>query len=187
MGEVAPFKLRHHKTATTGPDELWSTLDYEGPFGPLHLVKDDDRCLVLTGASIGRASLCIPSPEGPPPASREDDYGPGAAAGVTSLGPILQGHLRQGIYCQIGDAQVRLHQPRRGLLRSARTLMVDRGDRTAVVRNRGLATLSLETADGARLMQRGRPTTGKVWAAADAIDVAVFLLVDASLGSAVAL
>lgn len=186
MAEHATFKLRHRKLPSTGPHELWGVMDYEGPFGPMQLVKRADGCLALTGPAVGEASLCVPSPEDPPAATREDDSGPGVAASVSRLGPIIQGHLRLGIDLQVGDQRVRLHQPKRGLLRSARTLKVDRRDRTAVFRNRSVATLSMETADGATLVRRGRATVGRVWPTADALDVAVFLLVDGSgLGVAV--
>jgi len=186
MAEAADFRLRHGKAPTTGRDELWATIDYEGPFGPLRVETGDGGCLELTGPAVGKATLCIPPADGPAAGMRGADSGPGATADLSRLGPTLQGHLRRGIDLRVGEVEVRLHQPKRGLTRSSRALLVERTGRTTILRNRGAATLSMETPDGTRLLQRTAYNRGRVWPTAEAVDVAVFLLVNASgLGVAV--
>ncbi|MDP8975926.1 MAG: hypothetical protein M3N28_06110 [Actinomycetota bacterium] len=162
-GETA-FRLRAEQLAATddGPGAL---LHYEGPFGPMAVETYGKITKThLTGGSVGRAEV---------------DWGWWTREILFKQGVSHKDRLREGVEARVGDVRLRLHQPNRGAFRQRRVLAVERPDSPAVFRLRRWEALSMERDDGEVLMRLPSGDEGMV-RSADAIDVAVFLLVHAS-------
>ena len=153
-----PFSLVAEPGREQGTDVVWA---YEGPFGPMRVRRTSSETTV-----DGAVPVSVPWGWSTVQTMYDEKRDRGTV-------------LREGLL--VGGARV--HQPRRGILRNARRLYVDRPGRGATsFRLRGFESLSLES-DGLGRLVHGSLVTGDrgvVAPAADALDVALFLAVSRS-------
>ncbi|CAN5662719.1 hypothetical protein BH20ACT2_BH20ACT2_23790 [soil metagenome] len=162
MSEPVQARISGELVGEPRSPEAISVTRYEGPFGPMELTTHaSGNEVTLTGAEVGRGRI---------------PWSPHLRTSLVQQGVDHYVRYRQGLDVEVGDATVRVHQPRHGLLRPNRAVHVERAGRPARLRLRRLETTVLERTDGTALVQQRLGDQPVVHQEADAIDVAVFLL-----------
>ena len=166
MGE---FRLPFEKSpdAKLTDDQPAGTYRYEGPFGPMESYREkrtstgNPTTMTLWGPEVGEATIA---------------WGPGM---LEASDAEVKTRLREGIPLRMPAQELTVSQPRYGLRRADRALVVEGGSRSPrLVRLRRVGAVSLEAPDGAALVRQPLfLERNQVADRADAIDVGTFLLV----------